>query len=93
MKSGRIGNNLRSDLYMNKGAIALLFFILYTLLFQSRRSFLVCIIAALRSSSLFRCCSSIFYSIRAPTVAVVHETKHFQTVSTDTELSAEIWDY
>ena len=74
---------------MNKRAIALLFFILYTLLFQGRVSYPVCVIAAPARSLVL---TFIFYSIRAPTVAAVHKTKHFQTVSTDTEPQAEMWD-
>ena len=45
---------------------------------MGRRSYPVCIIAAFRSSSLFRCCSSIFYSMTAPTATQKHISTHIQ---------------
>jgi hypothetical protein len=50
-----------------------------------RMSYLFCILAVFRLVFPFLSCTLTFYSIRAPTVAAVHKTKHFQTVSTDTE--------
>ena len=56
---------------------------------MSRRSFPVCIIAALRS---FPCLDSLIIADPAANREEIYKTKHSQTVSTDTEPQAEMWD-
>jgi hypothetical protein len=56
---------------------------------MGRRSYPVCIIAALRS---FPCLDSLIIADPAANREEIYKTKHFQTVSTDTEFNPEMWD-